>query len=156
MDKKERDEKTRATMAHLINEGYPGGEAIEAAVTQHAHYWDMEDKPVAADTQSGLLALRDAEAAGSIGKAPRGQAPRGQKRQQPDNRGAAGNGLRQAKEDSKKRRICGPWNGKKGCPHPCRNWEQHVCNVIAADGKACAGRFGKPGHNALQCPLARR
>ena len=154
---RKRDEKTRATMAHLINEGYPGGEAIEAAVAQHAHYWDMEDRTVAADTESTLAALRDAEAAGSYVKAPRNQAPRGQKRQQPEGKGNPGRKeVKLAREDSKRRKICGPWNGKKGCWEPCRNREQHVCNVIAADGKACAGRFGKPGHNALQCPIAKR
>ena len=143
-------------MTHLINEGYPGGESIEAAVAQHAHYWDMEDKPVAADTESTLAALRDAEAAGSYSRTPRQQAPRGQKRQQPEGKNNNGRGVKLAREDSNKKRICGPWNGKKGCWNPCRMQEKHVCNVLAPDGKACAGRFGKPGHNALQCPLARR
>ena len=60
-------------MAHLINEGYPGGEALDAAAAKHAHYWDMEDKVVAADTSGTLASIQDAEAAGSYSQPPRGQ-----------------------------------------------------------------------------------
>ena len=44
-----RDERTRAQMAHLINEGMPGGEALRAAWKSHAHLWDMQDHTIAAE-----------------------------------------------------------------------------------------------------------
>ena len=67
-----RDERTRAQMAHLINQGVPGGEALTQAWKEHAHLWDMEDKTVIAVTQG--------EAAGSAGYAQ-------PERQQNENRG---------------------------------------------------------------------
>ena len=56
-----RDERTRAEMAHLINEGHPGGEALLAAWKTNARFWDMEDRPVAAETVITLAALREAD-----------------------------------------------------------------------------------------------
>ena len=47
-----RDEATRAEMAQLINEGWPGAEALQRAMTSLAHDWRMEDNVVAIrDTQ---------------------------------------------------------------------------------------------------------
>ena len=148
-----RDEKTRATMAHLINEGYPGGEALDAAMSKHAHYWDMEDKTVAADTSSTLASIQDAEAAGS-----HSQAPRGQKRTA-EGKGAGGKNPKgkgkgkPASRDQQGRLICGAFNGRKGCKTPCPQNQRHTCNVTASDGLACEGRYGKPGHCASKCPL---
>ena len=146
-----RDEKTRATMAHLINEGYPGGEAIETAMVKHAHFWDMEDKTVAADTSSSLASIRDAEAMGS-----HDQAPRGHKRPA-ETKGAKGNsaGMKFAQVDAKRVRICGAWNGKKGCRETCPRGQRHCCNIVAPDGKACEGRLGPRNHKGINCPLLR-
>ena len=43
---------TRATMAHLINEGMAGGETLRASWRAHAHLWDIEDRTVAAETHA--------------------------------------------------------------------------------------------------------
>ena len=139
-------------MTRLINEGYPGGEAIETAMLRHAHYWDMEDKPVAADTSSTLASIQDAEAAGS-----HSQTPRGQKRAA-NGKGAGGTrtgggGSERANRDQDHNLICAPFNGKKGCRLPCPQGHRHTCNVMAPDGKACEGRYGHPAHSAAKCPL---
>ena len=73
-----RDERTRAEMVYLINEDWPGGEALDAAVKKHAHFWDMEDKPVAANTVTTLAGLRDAQRQGS--PSPARSSQRGTKR----------------------------------------------------------------------------
>ena len=148
-----RDERTRATMAHLINEGYPGGEALDAAMAKHAHYWDMEDRTVAADTSSGLASMQDAEAAGSYIQPPRGQ------KRPAEGKGAGGKNPKgkgkgkQASRDQQGRLICSAFNGRKGCKAPCPFNQRHTCNVMASDGLACECRWGKPGHSAAKCPM---
>ena len=135
-------------MAHLINEGHPGGEASATAWKTNAHYWDMEDRTVAAETATSRAALRDAEGSPSP---PRRQG--GEKRKE-----APRNlmGVRQAAVDSKKRKICGTFISKRGCTAPCSKGLRHVCNVVAPDGKACEGRMGQPNHSAFHCPHASR
>ena len=148
-----RDEKTRATMAHLINEGYPGGEAIDTAMSKHAHHWDMEDKTVAADTSSTLASIQDAKAAGSHSQTPRGQ-KRAASGKGAGGKNAGGKGCgKLAGRDQHGKLICGPFNGKKGCKAPCPRGQRHCCNVMAPDGKACEGRYGHPHHGASKCPL---
>ena len=141
-----RDEKTRATMASLINEGAPGGEAIQMAVVKHAHLWDMEDKTTAAETLSTRESGQDT--AMEDGQSSQ---PRGSKRAV----SAESKGNRLAFSDAKKRKICGTYNGKKGCPEPCSKGLRHTCSILASDNRACECRFGKPNHNAMNCPQRR-
>ena len=53
-----RDESTRSEMVSLINEGWPGGEALHKARKIHAHYWRMEDK-VSSSVQDDDATLRN-------------------------------------------------------------------------------------------------
>ena len=46
-----RDETTRADMAQVINESWPGGEGLLKARESLAHYWRMEDKTIAHTSQ---------------------------------------------------------------------------------------------------------
>ena len=141
-----RDEKTRGTMASLINEGHPGGEAIQMAVVKHAHLWDMEDKTTAADTLSTRESWQD-----TAMDEGQGNQPRGSKRAM----SADFKGNRLAFVDAKKRKICGTYNGKKGCPEPCFKGMRHTCNIIGSHNKACECRVGSPHHTALNCPQRR-
>ena len=141
-----RDERTRAHMAHLINEGMPGGEALRASWRAHAHLWDMEDRTVAAPTQPDGAMDVDDYSSSSRQPAPR-SAP--EKRQLASDMG----GVKQSAVDSRKRKICGVYNGKKSCTFKgCQM--RHVCNIVnPQDGTVCEGRFGNPKHNAYTCPL---
>ena len=141
-----RDERTRAHMAHLINEGMPGGEALRAAWKAHTHFWDMEDKTVVAPMQSDADMEVDGFSFSSRQPAPRGAAKR--------NLSSDAGSIRQVNFDSNRKKICGAFNGKKGCLFKgCQL--RHVCNVVnPQDGLVCEGRFGNQKHSAYNCPLA--
>ena len=121
-----RDERTRAHMSHLINQGTPGGEALRAAWKGLAHLWDMEDKVVAAKTREEAADLGSSSAADT--RTDRGA--KGGKRPAMD-------GVRMAHADSKKRKICGGYNSKRGCEEPCPRGERHICSVIGKNGRIC-------------------
>ena len=134
-----RDERTRAKMAHHINQGMPGGEALTLAWNENLYFWDMEDRVMLGET-------RDEAAA----KPPR----RARSRSKP--RAASGSnsgrhamdGVRLSRTDNKKRRLCPAYNSKKGCKSPCSFGFIHACNVVKPNGKVCEGK----DHIALTCP----
>ena len=68
-----RDERTRAQMSHLINQGIPGGEALRTAWKAQAHLWDMEDKVVAAETREEA-----SDSAATFAAEPRASLPQSQ------------------------------------------------------------------------------
>ena len=131
-----RDERTRAQMGHLINQGMPGGEALTQSWKDHAHLWDMEDRVTVAETQ--------AEA--------RTRAPSPLKRRQVEDRRQPRavdsrvdmRGVKLAGMDTSKRKLCGAWNGR-GCSEPCPKKARHACSIIESNGKIC----GSTDHNAV-------
>ena len=124
-------------------------------MSKHAHYWDMEDRPVAADTSSTLASMQDAQAAGSYGQEPRGQ-KRAAHHMEADGKNIGGKGQgKPVARDQHHNLICASFNGRKGCKIPCPQGHRHTCNVMAPDGKACEGRYGHPNHSAAKCPLKR-
>ena len=152
---RKRDERTRGEMAHLINDGATGDEALAEAMEKHRYLWDMEDKSEAADFTSG----------GAPGAAPRSRSPRGasssSKGGKAGGKGEAKrfyDGVKMAQLDSKRQKICGAYTGKRGCgpEHLCPRKQRHTCSVLAPDGLACEGRVGNPKHSALSCPHMRR
>ena len=149
---RKRDERTRGEMAHLINDGASGDEALAEAMEKHRYFWDMEDKSQAADFNSG----GSPPAASPRSRSPRGASSSGQRGQGGKGSGKRSlEGIKMAQYDSKKQKICGAYNGKKGCSDLCPRKQRHVCNVIAPDGKACEGRTGHPKHSASNCPHLR-
>ena len=144
-----RDERTRAKMGHYINQGMPGGEALHLSWTEHQHLWDMEDRVAVVETREEAEAAptqrprsRSAHRPASNGKGKR----KGASSQQ-DN---PLQGVRQSGTDNKKRKICGGYNLRRGCRHPCPQSQQHVCNVIKPNNKVCEEKH----HNAWNCPHA--
>ena len=142
-----RDERTRAQMAHLINQGVPGGEALTQAWKEHAHLWDMEDKIVVAETQ--------AEAAGSSymgGHAQPARQPNDNKGKKRPGEGGSMAGVRLAGVDNNKKRICGAWNSPRGCQEPCPKKQRHGCSVIDKNNRVCL----RTDHTAMTCPIIGR
>ena len=147
-----RDERTRAKMAHHINSGIPGGEALALAWSEHQHLWDMEDKVTLVETREET---RD--------QPPRRQRSRSAQRNSSSNGQGKGNkngnknkgnhldNIRTAQYTGDRRRICGAHNSKKGCRDPCPRGEMHVCNIYKPNGKVCEAR----DHGAWRCPIAR-
>ena len=140
-----RDERTRAKMAHHINQGMPGGEALQLAWQENLYFWDMEDRAT-------LIETRDEKPA---------SLKRGRSRSKPRAAsGSKGGGqdltstIKYAQFDnSKKRKLCGKYNSKSGaCATPCRNGLLHVCSVIKPNGKVCEAK----DHGAWRCPYAGR
>ena len=125
-----RDERTRAKMAHHINEGMPGGEALQLAWNENLYFWDMEDRAMLVETRDEAPAARK----------------RGRSRSRP--RPASGSqrapvnpkGSRISGVDNNKRRICGTYNSKRGCNTPCPNGLLHVCSIIKPNGKVCEAK----------------
>ena len=125
----------------------PGGEALTQAWKELAHLWDMEDKIVAAETQS--------EAAGSSYMGGHAQPAR----QPNDNRGkkrpGEGNimsGARLAGVDNNKKKICGAWSSLRGCVEPCPKKQRHACSVIDRNNRVCL----RTDHTAVTCPTIGR
>ena len=151
-----RDERTRKIMAQLINEDWPGSEALADAMRQTAHLWEMEDRTVAAPSDADEHPPRQRPprrspsvrrgAGGSNGKGG-GKATKGG--------GSSLQGVRQATFDDNKRKICGTFNSKVGCTsreHQCPKKARHCCNFKHADGSTCEGRVGHKDHNIWNCP----
>ena len=51
-----RDDRTRAKMAHHINQGMPGGEALQLAWNENLYLWDMEDRVMLVETRDEAAA----------------------------------------------------------------------------------------------------
>ena len=143
-----RDERTRAKMGHYINQGTPGGEALHLAWTEHQHLWDMEDRVAVIETREEVEAAppprprsRSAARPAKKGKG-RGSGSREENPLQ---------GVRQSGTDNKKRKICGGYNSRRGCRHPCSQNQLHVCNILKPNNKVCEDKH----HNAFSCPHAR-
>ena len=135
-----RDERTRAKMAHHINQGMPGGEALQLAWNENLYLWDMEDRTMLQETRDEAAA---APKRGRSRSKPRtASGPKGGPAKNPQNV------RHSAFDNTKKRKICGTYNGKRGCNSPCPNGLLHVCNVIKPDGKVCEAR----NHTAWRCP----
>ena len=130
-----RDQATRSEMAQMINEGWPGGEAIEQALKNQAHYWKMEDKVAAAP--------REHESSpASLPKRQRLDDGRPQKKAN------ILAGVSVCQTDRRKRKICGKWNGPNGCSShekDCPSRGRHVCNVKLPSGMPCE----RTDHNAV-------
>ena len=114
-----RDERTRGIMAQLINEGWPGAEALQQAMVQTAHVWEMGDQTTAVpaapaerrtQTRSPPPRHRDDRGRGqkSGGKNKGGKGDRNNNPLQ---------GVRQAHIDGRGQRICNMYNSKRGCSH---------------------------------------
>ena len=131
-----RDERTRAQMGHLINQGMPGGEALTQAWKEHAHLWDMEDKVTVAETQSDVR-TRTSPPPKRRQIEDRRPPPRG------DDSRIDMRGVKMASMDKNKRKFCGAWNGR-GCSEPCPKKAKHACSIIE-NGKIC----GSTNHNAV-------
>ena len=141
-----RDERTRAQMAHLINQGVPGGEALTQAWRELAHLWDMKDGVVAAETHS--------EAAGSSymgGHAQQENTSSDSKAKRAKSDANPMKGVRLASQDNNRKKLCGAWNSVRGCNEPCHKKQRHACSVIGRDSQICLSRE----HNAQNCPIMR-
>ena len=138
---RKRDETTRSEMVSLLNDGLSGGEAIKQAWTKMAHLWVMRDglNYVAADAPpeaQGLKRQRDDKGKGGAkGKAASSGGGQGGPR-------AA---LRTATKNAKGKKLCGAFNGNKGCsldPRSCPQAGLHVCSVILPNGQICGSNRG--------------
>ena len=141
-----RDERTRAKMGHYINQGMPGGEALALAWGEHQHLWDMEDRVAIVETREEVEAAparrprsRSANRSSGHGK--------GSKRKGGDVNNPL-HGVSVSQTDNKKRKICGGYNAKRGCRHPCPQGQLHVCAVVKPDGRVCEDKR----HSAFSCP----
>ena len=137
-----RDERTRAKMAHYINEGMPGGEALQLAWNENLYFWDMEDRLTLVETREEAPASRKR---GRSRSKPR-PAPSAQKA--PFNP----HGARMSNNDNNRQPICGAYNSKQGCKAPCRKGKRHVCSIIKPNGKVCEAK----DHSAWTCPHVAR
>ena len=147
-----RDETTRADMAQLVNEGWPGGEALVKAKQQKAHYWRMADGTVASVCETavptrspsrGRERSRDNRGRGKQGPKPRNQQQNGQKPPQQ-------NVQKTISMDSNGIKYCGAFNTARGCPNnerKCAQRGRHACSVMLDKGKACGRKdHGATGH----------
>ena len=131
-----RDEQVRSEMAALINDGTPGVEALKIAWAKYAHMWIMKDT---------LAVASQADSSSS-------EVPRGQVRQRDEGKGAKGKSrgekkarlsptkVRTASTDKNGTKLCGAFNGKRGCVargRDCPQRGRHLCSVILPNGEIC-------------------
>ena len=135
-----RDEATRAEMVELINEGWPGGEALVEAFEKEAHFWRMKDDTVA-QPMEGETAQRSDRRVRVRSRSPtprRGHAAR-RERSPPSK-------IPRISIDKNKVKYCGAWNSDRGCVRNDKNCPQrgrHACCAQVAKGQAC----GRRDHN---------
>ena len=146
-----RDESTRGEMAQLINDGWPGGEALTEAMKSQAHYWKMEDKTVAAPVISdapppniaeplGLKRTRDDRRLGA--RSQSGGVPKQRKGGNPME------GIKVISTDKRGVKYCGKYNSFRGCSRHERDCPQnarHLCSFQIERGVAC----GRTDHCAV-------
>ena len=131
----ERDQATRQRMVSYMRRGYPGGEALEAALNDSRLDWEpptlsiagrtKEEKPVA--ESRALTRQNSADSNKQAKKQKTGSAP--QERSSSTVTTLPG-GLK----------ICKPYNDSRGCTpreRDCPIYGKHVCDRLLASGKVC-------------------
>ena len=145
---KEKDTITRATMCQKMRAGMPQGEALKAAIDEHAIEW--KTRPV------GNALKRQEAPDGWNGDNRGGRKPKKQKGEQ------AGKGG--GKQTSRKIlnakyyngwEVCKAYNDVRGCPgKKCSQNRHHGCDADIGGGKACGSkqhtRAGHPNPRLVQ------
>jgi len=167
-----KDRVTRAVMSSHIRERWPAGEALEKALKDTAQDWAVVrggevrgPHESLADGDPALGAIRQGS---GVSDRPWMNESRVRKDFLKNSKGGKGKGGKFGKgskgggsEKSKVgqqasctlagKKICGAFNGKKGCKandKECPNWGLHICNwIIEPNGDVCGARkHGFAGH----------